>query len=257
MAPREQRAEQQIDCILLDDSFQHLKVKKDAMFVVFSAGGGVGNGFVLPAGILRESLSALRFADAVVINGKGWNLPRNPGDKPVLRGDFILDHIYDANGETIDLVSLRMKKVMLLSGIGNPESFEKTVRDCGITYPDHLRFPDHYDYSRPGFLDDLKKKLSQTGCDMILTTEKDYAKLSGLDMRNVPLAVLAVRFEMADEEALWEMMRLFFGLGGSKNKSHPGGWDLSGKNLRRLFHQNHFLGSVYATCLQLVEIYAT
>ena len=51
----------ELEYIILDDSFQHLKVEHDLDFVVFNAIGGMGNGFVLPAGILRESISALKF----------------------------------------------------------------------------------------------------------------------------------------------------------------------------------------------------
>ncbi len=198
----------EIDCILLDDSFQHLKVKKDVMFVVFSATGGVGNGFVLPAGILREPLSALRHADCVVINGRGWELPGNPWNKPVVRGDYVIDRLYRMDGEEVSMNELGQRKILLLSGIGNPSSFEKTVRQSGIGFVDHLKYGDHYDYAQPSFLPDLRKKMKQTGCDVILTTEKDFSKLKGLDLTGVPIVVVSVKFEVEEVERLDTMLPL-------------------------------------------------
>ncbi len=196
----------EIDCILLDDSFQHLKVKKDVMFVVFSAIGGVGNGFVLPSGILREPLSALRYADCIVINGSGWQLPCETFGKPVVHGEFAIDKLYDSKGTTVELNGFRDKKILLMSGIGNPSSFEKTLTQSGIAFVDHLKFNDHYDYSQPGFLPTLRKKLNDSGCDLILTTEKDFSKLSGLDLSDIPLAVVAVRFEVKESKILERLL---------------------------------------------------
>ncbi len=200
----------EIDCILLDDSFQHLKVKKDLMFVVFSATGGIGNGFVLPAGILREPFSALRHADCVVINGRGWELPGNPWSKPVIHGDYVIDKFYRTDGEAVSIDEIKRSKILLLSGIGNPSSFEKTVRQSGIGFVDHLKYGDHYDYAQPSFLTDLRRKLKLTGCDTILTTEKDFSKLKGLDLADVPIVVMAVRFEVGEIELLNTLLPMDF-----------------------------------------------
>ncbi len=195
----------QIDCILLDDSFQHLKVSKDLMFVVFGP-RGAGNGFVLPAGILREPLSSLKHADCIVINGGDWNPPCNQWNKPVLRGENRLDRIYGADGNEIALEDVRKKKVLLLSGIGNPSSFEQTMRGNDIDFKHHLAMGDHYDYTQPGFIPRLEKELAAHGCDMILTTEKDWAKLSQLELSHLPLAIVAVRFEVENQEALSQLL---------------------------------------------------
>ena len=74
----------ELDYIILDDSFQKHSIKKDFEFVIFKSTIGIGNGFVLPAGFLRESLKALKFADYFVINGrKNIELPIN---KPRIYG---------------------------------------------------------------------------------------------------------------------------------------------------------------------------
>nr|HPR18421.1 tetraacyldisaccharide 4'-kinase [Candidatus Cloacimonadota bacterium] len=139
----------QLEYIILDDSFQHLRVQHDLDFVIFNAIGGIGNGFVLPAGILREPLSALKFAEYIVWNGEGEiPLKIQKYKKPVLRGSYRIKRISDPKGKEIQPAG----KCALLSGIGLPKSFENTIHRAGIDFEKHFRFPDHYDFQNPDIL---------------------------------------------------------------------------------------------------------
>jgi tetraacyldisaccharide 4'-kinase len=187
-----------LDYIILDDSFQHLKVFHDLDFVIFNEIGGIGNGFVLPAGILREPLSALKFADDIVFNGEG----EIPGqllkyNKQILRGGYIVKRFYDVDGNDIKPAG----KIALLSGIGLPRSFEKTIKEAGFFYEKHYRFPDHYDFKDKTILQKIETELRKKKINHLLITEKDFAKLRFIE-QNLPLVVVEVEFKLSNLEEM-------------------------------------------------------
>ena len=179
-----------LDYIILDDSFQHLKVFHDLDFVIFNQIGGIGNGFVLPAGILREPLFALKFADYIVFNGEG-NIPDKlkKYKKPILRCEYIVKRFYDKDGNNIK-ISGRMS---LLSAIGLPRSFENTVEKAGFSFEKHYSFPDHYDYKDKAILQKIEIELREEKIDHLLITEKDFTKLQFIE-HDLPLAIVEVEF---------------------------------------------------------------
>jgi len=182
-----------IDTIIMDDAFQHLQVKQDVKYCVFSATDPIGNGFCLPAGLLREPLSTLKYADYIVVNGEGISasiatrLQRYK--KPIIYCQYRISRIFDINQITVDINEFAGKKVMLLSGIGNPQSFENTICGAGIVFNEHIRLPDHFRYT-PEFFEGLAEKLSQY--QAILTTEKDYSKIQHI-LADLPLFVVCVK----------------------------------------------------------------
>ncbi len=183
-----------LDYIILDDSFQHLKVQHDLDFVIFNEIGGIGNGFVLPAGILREPLSALKYADYIVFNGEG----EIPGqllkyNKPILRGGYIVKRFYDKDGNDIKIFGRKS----LLSAIGLPRSFEKTIKEAGLSFEKHYRFPDHYDFKDKAILQKIETELKKEKIDHLLITEKDFAKLRFIE-HNLPLVVVEVEFRLSN-----------------------------------------------------------
>jgi tetraacyldisaccharide 4'-kinase len=92
--------------------------------------------------------------------------------------------------------ALKSSRVILFSGIASPGSFEQSVRQAGISFTAHLKYPDHHNYSR----DQLKEIAGKAEeCDCLLTTEKDAVKLPpGLDLGK-PLLVLPVEIGFMDE----------------------------------------------------------
>lgn len=184
----------QLDCIILDDSFQHLAVAHDLDFLVFNSIGKVGNGFVLPAGILREFLSTAKLADYFVVNGKGKIPALDKFSVPQLQAEYKLDKITNTVGTSIAISQLKNRKIALLSAIGLPASFENTAKEAGLEFSYHLALPDHFDYAKN--LNSVKNKLKDF--DYIITTEKDYAKLQFIQ-HGLPLLVMETKFEIKGE----------------------------------------------------------
>jgi tetraacyldisaccharide 4'-kinase len=187
-----------LEYIILDDSFQHLKVQHDLDFVVFNAIGGIGNGFVLPAGILREPLSALKYADFLVWNGRSEiPLKIKKFNKPILQGEYHINRFSDPLGNEVALQG----RIALLSAIGLPVSFEKTIQNAGIEFTKHFRFPDHYDFKEKKILDQILSDVRKNKIDHLLITEKDFAKLRFIP-HDLPLVIVEITFTPANPEVL-------------------------------------------------------
>ncbi len=195
-----------LDFILLDDSFQHHKVKHDHDFVLFKELSGEVNSFVLPAGPLRESPKALKFADTIVVvgQGKSWQqIISKHHKKPVIKGQFMVKGIFDRHDNRVSLESIRQKRIALISAIGRPESFHNTVNKLGISVIKHYIMPDHYSYSQP-----IEKIIGDDydDIDLLLTTEKDWPKIKQYSEK-VDICRLKIRFYTPDEELLLEIIK--------------------------------------------------
>jgi len=180
------------DCLVLDDGFQHLRVKRDLNIVLLDALDAFGGGRVLPAGTLREPLSALADADALVLT-RADAVPAEemiairsrldaagPG-KPIIEAAHRPTEVVDLAGAGAQpAASLRGRRVAAVCGIGNPRAFVRTLESLGAeVVAAHFR-PDHADYS----LDDMALIVSILGPDwksgdaeLIIVTEKDAVKL--------------------------------------------------------------------------------
>ncbi len=158
-------AHRDVDVIVSDDGLQHYRLARDVELVVFDHRLG-GNGFLLPAGPLREPLSRRR--DATLIN--------SPYERtlPPWPNTFALE-LTPGDAWHVDNPHLRRPlaqfagvRVLAAAGIGAPERFFATLRAAGIK-PDTHALPDHYAFSRNPFVD--------AQADAILITEKDAVKL--------------------------------------------------------------------------------
>jgi tetraacyldisaccharide 4'-kinase len=182
-----------LQIIILDDSFQHLKVQHDFDILIFNSLGGIGNGFVLPAGILREPLSALRFSDCLIWQGREEPISNITNyQKPIFRTQYQISRIYDKLNKYIELEQFQQGKIALLSGIGLPASFENTVRSAGFDFVFHEKMPDHFDYQNQTFLPNLKAKLEKHNISYLFTTEKDAVKLINSDL---PLFIVEISYQ--------------------------------------------------------------
>jgi tetraacyldisaccharide 4'-kinase len=155
--------------IIMDDGFQNPTVKKDKSILVFDGRIGVGNGLMLPAGPLRESLErGMKRADAIIIiNGKNQKLANiaDKHKKPV----FLAQNKAVNPGVA--------GKVFAFAGIGYPQKFFDAVRDMSdVEMVGAAGFADHYQYTA---LDMVKiiDKAAALGADYIVTTEKDWVRM--------------------------------------------------------------------------------
>ena len=185
------------DFIIADDVFQNGKIKRAFDIVVFSSNGGVGNGFVLPAGILRESLTACKYADLIVIVGKDKKLQKRlcRFNKNIVYGDIRVVGFFDLAGKRVEVQALKSKQIALVSAIGNPKSFEQTITSLGLKFEEHFALDDHStSYKR------ALQRIKKMKADFIITTEKDFVKM---DKPPRNLLVCRVKLQM-DEDILNE-----------------------------------------------------
>lgn len=155
--------------ILCDDGLQHLALHRDLEICVFDE-RGVGNGFLLPAGPLREPWP--RPVDFILHAGRP---PASAGaPKVTTSGIFasqrrLADFALSSHGERIPLASLKGKHLAALAAIAQPENFFALLRAQGLTLQHTIALPDHYDFSS------WSRTLYET-CTLICT-EKDAVKL--------------------------------------------------------------------------------
>ncbi|MBP7792713.1 MAG: tetraacyldisaccharide 4'-kinase [Candidatus Goldbacteria bacterium] len=178
------------DYILLDDGFQKRKdIKKAINILLIDALNPFGFNSLFPAGMLREPIYSLRDADAIIITNS--NLVNEPSRiekiKDVIYGFDKNADIFEADispkcvyniftGENFNPDFLNNKKIICFSGIGNPISFEKTLKLLKAHIVVGLRMKDH---STPGKkeIEAICQLLQKTNASMIVTTEKDEVKL--------------------------------------------------------------------------------
>ena len=154
-------AHPEVNVVILDDGLQHYRLRRDLEIAVVDA-RGVGNGFLLPAGPLREPAWRLRSVDAVVANG----LSRKEDFAMVLAGDTL--HRMTDSRDRRPLQAFAGQKVHAVAGIGDPKRFFLQLGAAGIKVQPHP-FPDHHAFTPRDleFGDGLP----------VLMTEKDAVKL--------------------------------------------------------------------------------
>jgi tetraacyldisaccharide 4'-kinase len=209
-----------VDTVILDDGMQQWRIKKDLEIVTIDATAAFGNGNLIPRGILREPLTSLKRADMFVltkinlaagkqvtqeflksVNPKSLivesaHLPLNfcRVDKPEGNGlaPFGQSHKQD---EILNLNIFRGKTVALFSGIGEPDSFESLIKSLGITVESHFKFRDHHNYTRVD-LDNIAASARDKNIDIVITTEKDAARIRDLNFSIDGLRILYLRIEL-------------------------------------------------------------
>ena len=203
-----------VDCLILDDGFQHMSLKRDIDLVLFNAQKLLGNGRVLPGGNLREPLSALKRADAFIISGLDtpqddnveeflYFLHNKFSDKPTFTGFYLpeetLIRIYSGKNDTLSLSESRAIPVYGFCGIAQPKSFQNTLIKSNLNLVGFQSFEDHHTYS----LNDMKLLCQNglsSGAEGLITTEKDLVKVRDVfPPGDLPLLTLSVRLQMGND----------------------------------------------------------
>ncbi len=176
-----------VGTILLDDGFQHRYLHRDLDLVVIPYDEIDQKIVLLPAGNYREPFGALKRCDIIAISRcdtiedaeRGRNVLKQKLEKPVVAFALRVRAVRRAATRfSIDMNSLAGKKIVAFSGIGNPDSFDRTLRSLKGEVVAHRRFADHHRYSREE-LERLRREFVELKADYLLTTEKDIARLSG------------------------------------------------------------------------------
>lgn len=188
--------------VILDDGFQHMNLHRDLNIVLLDAKAPLGNGFTLPRGILREPVSALMDAHAVVFTRS--DLTKHPiptAIAPIVKAlphfnaglsAYLHDAAHCSDPSPPTLADLNGKRVCLFSAIARNDDFQKTISRLGARIYHHAKFGDHHRYCRAE-LDHIIDTAIQTGSELLLTTEKDFARLKAPCRWPLPFAVIGVK----------------------------------------------------------------
>ncbi|RMG74531.1 MAG: tetraacyldisaccharide 4'-kinase [Nitrospirae bacterium] len=191
------------DVFVLDDGFQHWRLYRDFDVVVIDGTDPFGGGRLLPFGRLREPPGALERASLMVITklerrdeGIEKELRRYNRVAPIFYADFRVDGFRTLEGP-VRAAEVSTRRAYLFSGIGNPRYFEALVSNYGINVKGALRYRDHYDYTKRD-IERMVKNAKKAGAEILLTTEKDLVRLSGMGEFDIPLYAVSVRLELKD-----------------------------------------------------------
>jgi tetraacyldisaccharide 4'-kinase len=177
------QAHPDVQVIVCDDGLQHWALARDIEICVMDE-RGVGNGWLLPAGPLREAWP--RPVDLLVHTGAsglsgGFQAPRQ-----------LANHALTREGQVVPLASLRNQPVDAVAGLARPEAFFQMLRQTGLQLDRTTALPDHHDYN----------DWASLGSDHpLLCTEKDAAKL----WPHEPQA-LAVPLVLSPDAAFWQAL---------------------------------------------------
>jgi tetraacyldisaccharide 4'-kinase len=217
-----------ITAFVLDDAFQHQKVKRELNIVTIDATNPFGNGKTLPFGVLRERLSNLKRADLIVITRA--NLAENISDIKSQISDHECDcPIILSENKFRELTNIKAvnrsgkiseskteaeikfdfnSKIIAFCALGNPENFFSQLRLEHYDIASTKAFPDHHFYKQAD-IENLEITANEVGAKALLTTMKDAVKLKGLNF-TIPCFVAEIDLIFDDEDRLKEMINAVF-----------------------------------------------
>lgn len=210
--------------LILDDGFQHFRLKRDLDIVLVNSLNPFGNYSLIPSGSLREPLSSLKRADIFVITKsnlvsevtslKDFLRKINPSSL-IACSAHLFKGLYEfGNEKEIDISTLRDKNIGAICAIGDPDSFEKLLKKEGFKIKISLRFLDHHIFDIGEIKDSIGRCLAQR-IDTIITTEKDIFRLRDfLDVfSGAGIRLVFVKMELAlteNKEAFFERVSVLF-----------------------------------------------
>ncbi|GAB4337497.1 MAG: tetraacyldisaccharide 4'-kinase [Candidatus Abyssubacteria bacterium] len=192
------------DTIVLDDGFQHIALKRDEDIVVLDCAVPFGYGHLLPRGLLREPLSALKRATRFLLTHadkyehdetEARLRDINPTAQVLKSRHRPVKLISAKDGTVQNCASLSGRRVVVFSGIGNPKSFEDTIRRLGAQTVGNFRYVNHHWYDSRD-IEAVIQSAKQSNADYIVTTEKDWVRLSLLDVVPENLFLLEIELEL-------------------------------------------------------------
>jgi tetraacyldisaccharide 4'-kinase len=201
------------ELIILDDGFQHLGVARDLDIVLLDARAPVGNGWPLPAGLLREFPSALGRGDLFILTRTAEVLPSPdlPGPRLHARHRLGAEAVALGGGERRPLTALQGQRGVAFAGIADPEAFFAGLRGEGLELLHTLSFADH-----AGYGSEELRTIGEAGlgADYLITTEKDGVKLAGQSFF-VPCYEVPLILEFVEEGGVDRVMEMLIEKGGN------------------------------------------
>lgn len=204
-----------VDVVVLDDGFQHWRLERDVDIVLVDGRSGFGNGALLPAGPMREPLSALARADAIVVTktapvgALAETLRRRAKDIPLFAAELkpmSLSQWEDGEIKTRSIGDLVGRRVVTVSAIAEPRSFYELLGQLEAQAVEVLEYPDHHRFTQSDW---HRINKAAHAADLVVCTEKDLVKLCRFPFARGRLAALRVDFSLGEteEELLYQLVR--------------------------------------------------
>ena len=190
------------DVIIFDDGLQDRNVNYDLKIVCFDSENWIGNGCLIPSGPLREKIDSIKKYDIVFLKGECLN------EEKIVK--LIKDQnpeikVFQTYYEAVNLNKLNINNdYLIFSGIGNPNNFRNILIKNNFKVVDEIIFPDHYQYKQED-INKIKLKAKKLNAK-IITTEKDYVKLSNKDNDNIDF--IEIDLKIKNERNLINLINL-------------------------------------------------
>jgi len=183
--------------LIMDDGFQHRRLVRDLDIITIDGTQPFGYGKMLPAGLLREPVTSLKRAGAVVITRcdqiTETELKQIEKKLGLINPDMIIArsihapaYVKSADNKEISLEQLKNKKVFAFCGIGNPEAFLNTIKQLGANLVGSKFYNDHHHYTNDCLADLRTSRMPQGGLDTDYTKRLDQNQAAGIDEKRHP-----------------------------------------------------------------------
>ena len=190
-----------VDVVIFDDGLQDKEINYDLKIVCFNSIKWIGNGFLIPAGPLREKIDSVSKYDLAFLNGNEKN---NSILKLLLKKYNTNIKIFESKYKAINIKQFNInEKYIIFSGIGNPENFKQTLVDNNIKITKEIIFPDHHSYTQKDI--DYIRFQATNNNSKIITTEKDYMKIKSF--KNDDIKYLKIELDIKNEDKLIECLK--------------------------------------------------
>ena len=207
-----------VSVFLLDDGYQHLRLQRDLNLLLLDATESLAEAKLVPFGRLREPLTALSRADAVIVTRADQMLDQSALEATIKRYAragtpvFYAQHMLTGlrrlpDGELSDFAALTTKPVAAFSGIARPEQFIRDLQKLQLRIVWQRGFPDHHRYT-PTDLAAINAAAVQAGAAALIATEKDAANLAPELIGAAPLPLYAAQlaFQCTQADELWQLI---------------------------------------------------
>jgi tetraacyldisaccharide 4'-kinase len=191
-----------VNVAIFDDGLQDKSINYDLRIVCFNNIKWIGNGFLIPAGPLREKINSISKYDLAFLNG---NEKDNSNLKLLLKKYNANIEIFESNYKVLNIKQFNInEKYIIFSGIGNPDSFKQTLISNNIKITKEIIFPDHHNYTQKD-IDYIRLQARQFN-SKILTTEKDYTKIKSY--KNDDIKYLKIELDIKNEDKLIDYLKM-------------------------------------------------
>lgn len=185
---------------VLDDGFQYLQLERDLNLLVIDALDPFGDEEPIPLGRLREPLNEIARADAIVVTRSDHPFDQTDLETRLrsLAGNIPIFYAYHdlttlinpRSNQSLPPLVIAERPIAAFCGVGNPRVFLDDLRHLGARLVLRHLFPDHHPYSQKE-LDEVCRLAHQEGAHYLITTEKDWVHLQGLQIPSTPPLLVA------------------------------------------------------------------